>query len=155
MHSPNILLPVPSHRDPKRRYYNQTFPLMGFSQSHPQYLLTSAFTEVRNPSLPLIPGQCTMSCCQPLSDNKLLIFNWRNSMMHKTKQSQTHLVIGKDICFSLLLEGFNCSLDCILLCIFLAERHCTSPGVVLNFSVVQNVTRCIGISCIKQILTEI
>lgn len=80
-------------------------PLMGFSQSHPQYLLTSAFTEVRNPSLLLIPGHCTMSCCQAPSDNKLLIFNWGNCMMYKTKQSQIYLSIGTSIRFSLLLEG--------------------------------------------------
>lgn len=80
-------------------------PLMGFSQSHPQYLPTWAFREVRNPSLPLIPGHRTMSGCQAPSDNKLLIFNWGNSMMYKTKQSQICLSIGMCIRFSLLLEG--------------------------------------------------
>lgn len=107
MHSPNIPLPVPSHRDPERGRYNQMLPLMGFSQSHPQYLPTSAFREVRNPSLPLIPGHRTMSRCQAPSDNKPLIFNWGNSVMYKTKQSQIYLSIGMGIRFSLLLEGLR------------------------------------------------
>lgn len=80
---------------------------MGFSQSNPQYLLTSAFTEVGNPSPPLLPGHCTMSCCQAPTDNKLLIFNWGNSTTYKTKQSQTYLSIGTGKCFSFLLEDLR------------------------------------------------
>lgn len=85
MHSPNIPLPVPSQRDPQRGRHHQMLPLMGFSQSHPRDLPPSAFRGVRNPRLPPLPGQRTMSCCQ----RQLRIFSWGNGVMDKTQQSSS------------------------------------------------------------------
>lgn len=75
--------------------------------------------------------------------------------MYKRKPGQIYLPIGMGKRFSLFLEGLCCSLDCILLSVFLAERHCTTPGTVLQLNAVQSVTWSIGISCAQQNLTEI
>lgn len=59
--------------------------LMGFSQSHPQYLPTSAFTGVRNQGC-----RCSQVSIQwaaaSRSDNQLLISSWGNSTMSKSNK---------------------------------------------------------------------